>query len=219
MPPAGVRSGDAVKTDETLKLERCIWLATVKQGVFGCYEVTIGRNGHERVDFMTCDTKGIYRCYEIKVSVQDFHSSAAKTFCGHYNYFVMPQSLYKLVADEIPKDIGVFCEAASVLPSECLPCICIRKARKRKLAVPADVLKDSLIRSLSRDVGKQVRSGSQTLIESYQRDLAIERARARHYEKQCAAYRRQYENLYQTVSAAFGAAWTDGPGRDFDDTM
>ena len=46
-----------MKTDLTLKLEREIWLATVKQGVFGCYEVTIGQYGRERVDFMTMDTK------------------------------------------------------------------------------------------------------------------------------------------------------------------
>lgn len=49
-----------MKTDLTLKLEREIWLATVKQGVFGCYEVTIGQYGRERVDFMTMDTKGIF---------------------------------------------------------------------------------------------------------------------------------------------------------------
>ena len=40
-----------MKTDLTLKLEREIWLTTVKQGVFGCYEVTIGQYGRERVDF------------------------------------------------------------------------------------------------------------------------------------------------------------------------
>ena len=100
-----------MKTDLTLKLEREIWLATVKQGVFGCYEVTIGQYGRERVDFMTMDTKGIFRCYEIKISKSDFHSSAAQTFCGHYNYFVMPRALYEQVKAEIPKDIGVFCEA------------------------------------------------------------------------------------------------------------
>lgn len=98
-----------MKTDLTLKLEREIWLATVKQGVFGCYEVTIGQYGRERVDFMTMDTNGIFRCYEIKISKSDFHSSAAQTFCGHYNYFVMPQALYEQVKAEIPKDIGVFC--------------------------------------------------------------------------------------------------------------
>lgn len=210
-----------MKTDDTLRLERGIWLAVVKQGVFGCYEVTIGRNGNERVDFMTYDTKGIFRCFEIKVSLQDFHSAAAKTFCGHYNYFVMPQSLYKTVSDEIPNDIGVFCDvnrekwgnAAS------LPCFCAKRAKRRDLTVSADVLKDSLIRSLSRDVGKQVRSGSQTLIESYQRELATERARVKHCEKLCEAFRSQYTHLYQVVSSTYGASWLNGPGRDFDDSM
>ena len=158
-----------MKTDLTLKLEREIWLTTVKQGVFGCYEVTIGQYGRERVDFMTMDTKGIFRCYEIKISKSDFHSSAAQTFCGHYNYFVMPQALYEQVRTEIPKDIGVFCEARfrDGTAYEQAPCVCVKRAQRRELTVSVDVLKDSLIRSLSRDVGKQVHSGSPTLVELY----------------------------------------------------
>ena len=62
-----------MKTDLTLKLEREIWLATVKQGVFGCYEVTIGQYGRERVDFMTMDTKGIFRLSLIHISEPTRH--------------------------------------------------------------------------------------------------------------------------------------------------
>mgnify|MGYP000163993137 CR=1 FL=1 len=53
-----------MKTEETKRLERAIWKATNKQGVFGCFEVTIGWFGKERVDYMTYDTKGVFRCYE-----------------------------------------------------------------------------------------------------------------------------------------------------------
>lgn len=60
------------KSEMTKKLEREIWKATNKTGVFGCFEVTIGFNGNERVDFLTYDTKGIWRCYEIKVSKKIF---------------------------------------------------------------------------------------------------------------------------------------------------
>jgi hypothetical protein len=35
------------KTEQTLALEREIRKATVKQGVFGCFEVTIGWFGNE----------------------------------------------------------------------------------------------------------------------------------------------------------------------------
>lgn len=210
-----------MKTDLTLKLEREIWLATVKQGVFGCYEVTIGQYGHERVDFMTMDTKGIFRCYEIKISKSDFHSSAAKTFCGHYNYFVLPQALYAQVRTEIPKDIGVFCEARfrDDIPYEQAPCICMKRAQRRELAVSVDVLKDSLIRSLSRDVGKQVYSGSPTLMEIYNRELAEERRVAEYYRKQCDMLRGQYEHLYKVVSGAYGEQWETGPGKDFADSV
>jgi len=47
------------KTELTIQLERDIWSATVKQGVFGCFEVTIGWFGKERVDYITYDTNGI----------------------------------------------------------------------------------------------------------------------------------------------------------------
>ena len=51
-----------MKTEETKRLEMAIWNATNKQGVFGCFEVTIGWFGKERVDYMTFDTKGDFRC-------------------------------------------------------------------------------------------------------------------------------------------------------------
>jgi len=96
------------KTKETIELEKAIYNLTAKQGVFGCYEVTIGWFGHERVDYMTYDTKGIFRCYEIKVSKADFNSKAKHTFLGHYNYYVMPTELYEQVKQDIPSNIGVY---------------------------------------------------------------------------------------------------------------
>ena len=69
-----------MKTAETVALEKAIRRATYKMGTFGCYEVTIGYGGRERVDYMTYDTKGIFRCYEVKVSKADFHSAAVKSF-------------------------------------------------------------------------------------------------------------------------------------------
>ncbi|MEM5647809.1 hypothetical protein AAHH72_29540 [Bacillus cereus] len=96
------------KTEVTTEMERQIYAATKKQGVFGCFEVKIGWFGKERVDYLTLDTKGIWRCYEVKVSVSDFRSKANKTFCGHYNYYVMPRELYEKVKGEIPSHIGVY---------------------------------------------------------------------------------------------------------------
>ena len=204
-----------------MMLERNIWSATHKQGVFSAFEVTIGWSGTERVDYMTYDTKHVFRCYEIKVSKSDFRSPAAKTFCGHFNYFVMPYELYQQVMDEIPMGIGVFCEARSRDPqlAKLEPCTCVRQARRRKLTVAPEVLKDSMIRSLSRDLGKQMASGSPTLMECYNRELAQERQMTQHYRQQAKALREQYDNLYRVVSETFGDAWQEGPGRNFSDSM
>ncbi len=97
-----------MKSKKTKMLERQIFNATKKIGTFGCFEVTIVFFGKERVDYMTYNTRGEFRCYEIKVSVEDFHSSAALSFVGHYNYFVLTRELYNKVQREIPDWVGVY---------------------------------------------------------------------------------------------------------------
>lgn len=128
------------KSEETLRLEDEIYKATIKMGTFGCFEVTIGWFGSERVDYLTYDTKGTWRCYEIKASVKDFRSPAAKTFIGHYNYFVMPREVYNAVNNEIPAGIGVIVGGTSVV-----------KAKRRELGAEENILWSSMIRSLSRE--------------------------------------------------------------------
>lgn len=135
------------KSKETLALERQIWYATKKIGVFGCFEVTIGFRGRERVDYITYDTKGIWRCYEIKVSKSDFYSKAKLSFVGHYNYFVLTKELYEQVKHDIPAHVGVYVGGS-----------CVKKPKKQKLGATEKVLKDSMIRSLSREAEKQIRS-------------------------------------------------------------
>lgn len=128
-------------------------------GVFGCFEVTIGFGGDERVDYMTVDTKGVWRCYEIKASKKDFYSSAKKSFVGNFNFYVMPRDVFEQVKRDIPPHVGVYCGTA------------IRKrATRQELSVPADVLKDSMIRSLFRDYEKYVRLAGDELAEKYKRE-------------------------------------------------
>lgn len=141
------------KTEITLELERKLWNSTNKLGVFSCFEVTIGFGGSERVDYLTYDTKGIWRCYEIKVSKEDFYSKAAKTFIGHYNYYVMPKELFEQVKENIPKHIGVH-DGYSY----------IKNARKQELGVDEQILKDSMIRSLHRENEKFIKTCDNTLI-------------------------------------------------------
>lgn len=161
------------KSDLTVQLERAIYKQTKKLGTFGCFEVTIGWYGKERVDYMTMDTKGIFRCYEIKVSLSDFRSKAKKTFCGHFNYFVLTDELYEKVKSEIPPHIGVYVYGRLM-----------KRAKKQILPISEEVLKNSLIRSLSRDVDKSYRSANPEAVVALQRLVS-------YYKRERDKYRRE----------------------------
>lgn len=159
------------KTEETINIEKSLWKFTNKMGVFGCFEVTIGLGGKERVDYMTVDTKGIWRCYEIKVSKSDFYSAAKKTFVGNYNYYVMPSELYEIVKDDIPSEIGVIV-GSSV----------IKKPKKQSLLVDEMILRDSMIRSLSRDTNKYYKMSSRKYIERINKEKDLLEKEVKYYK-------------------------------------
>ena len=144
------------KTAETVSQERRIYFATQKLGVFGCHEVTIGfgAGGTERVDYMTVDTKGTFRCYEIKVTKADFRSKAAATFVGHFNYYVMPEALFEEVKAEIPAHIGAY-DGARLL----------RPAKRVKLERCEILLLYSMVRSLSRVYQRRMRYSHREALE------------------------------------------------------
>lgn len=177
------------KTKMTIELEREIWEATHKQGLFGCFEVTIGWFGNERVDYLTYDTKGIWRCYEIKVSKSDFHSKAHNTFIGHYNYYVMTKELYEKVKEEIPKHVGVYVGGWSV-----------KKAKKQELAIDEQVLKDSLIRSLYREAEKVIKADNPNVIDKLKK-------LAKYYQKRAEGYKHDYWHLMRIGQEKYGNRW------------
>lgn len=199
-----------MKTEKTIMLEKAIRKATRKNGVFGCYEVTIGFFGKERVDYMTYDTKGIFRCYEIKVSKADFHSTAAKSFVGHYNYYVLTRELYDQVKEEIPDWIGVYVGGS-----------CIKKAKKQELSGKTykirrsvngrstevstpwvDMLKESMIRSLYRDSDKLIQTEDEQYIGRLRAKIDDERKKRERADK-------KYLRLWNVVSKEYGIdkAW------------
>ena len=53
--------------------------------------------------------KGDVYCYEVKSSVEDFHSKNGHNFIGDYNYYVMLLDVYEQVKNEIPYKVGVLC--------------------------------------------------------------------------------------------------------------
>ena len=133
-----------MKTQLTKKLQDCLFKYTDKQGQFGCFEVTIGWFGKERVDYLTYDTNEIWKCFEIKISESDFHSKSNITFIGNYNYYVMPFELYNKVKDEIPNNIGVLVPEFNTLTS-------VKQAQKQNLKVDSKILFQSMLRSMQRD--------------------------------------------------------------------
>ena len=135
------------KTKTTIELQDALINDTRQKRIYGCEEVTIGfqnsGRGHEVADFMTMDSKGILRCYELKVTLQDLKSRAKKSWYGHYNYLVVNDKLYKKIEDWtlfVPEGVGILCGTS-------LSC---RKKPSRK-NIPQEtetMLKESLIRSL-----------------------------------------------------------------------
>lgn len=181
-----------MKTEDTKRLEMAIWKATNKQGVFGCFEVTIGWFGKERVDYMTYDTKGVFRCYEVKVTKADFHSPCHNSFVGDLNYYVLPPELYEEVKEEIPDHVGVYIVRGKTAYS-------VKRARRQTVQDP-DTLKDSMIRSLCREVTKQIKSKDALYIESANREI-------RQLERDRENYRRKYWDLLREVEERFGTRW------------
>ena len=92
---------------------------------------------------MTMDSKGIIKCYELKVTLQDLKSDAKKSWYGHYNYLVVSRELYNKVSDwdeYIPKYIGI-------IVGECLESK--RKAQRCEVSTETEImLKESMIRSM-----------------------------------------------------------------------
>lgn len=178
-----------MKTDKTIQLEREIFKATRKQGVFCCFEVTIGWYGRERVDYITYDTNGIWRCYEIKVSKSDFHSKNHNTFIGHFNYYVMPEELYNQVKNEIPGHIGVYVKGC-----------CRKRPRKQELGVDEQILKNSMIRSLAREAEKVIKNDNPLEIERLRRQL-------RQAKNDSQNYKDKYWDLMKIGREKYGTRW------------
>ena len=86
-------------------------------------------------------SKDIFRCYEIKVSKQDFYSKCKKTFVGNYNYYAMPKELYEEVKQDIPDYVGVVDKLG----------FCLKKAKKVELKVDKEKLLISMLKSLNRE--------------------------------------------------------------------
>lgn len=153
-----------IKKQLTTDIEERLMMKNHKMNCFNCLEVGIVNKvmkpskynpdylvkkfETEICDFMQYDqSKDIFRCYEIKISKQDFHSKCKKTFVGNYNYYVMPKELYLEVKDEIPDYVGVLDDRI----------ICLKKPKKVDLKVQKEKLLISMLKSLDRENYKNFR--------------------------------------------------------------
>jgi hypothetical protein len=135
------------KRTETVDLENALIKYTREKRIYGCEEITIGfyNNGYgnEIVDFMTMDSKGIIRCYEIKVTLQDLKSDAKKSWYGHYNYLVVSKELYDTVEnwrEHVPEYIGIIVGNRLHV---------VYKPKKQIISIETGImLKESLVRSM-----------------------------------------------------------------------
>lgn len=91
--------------------------------------------------------KGDFYCYEIKSSVEDFHSKNGHNFIGDYNYYVMPADVYAVVRNEIPHYVGVFVPSEDIWRS----LTSIKKAKKIDRNRPVSEMLLMMFRSCARD--------------------------------------------------------------------
>lgn len=171
-----------IKTQQTLDIEKKLYENTIERGIYGAFEVTFDR---ERVDFLTVNRKGIWKAYEIKVTKEDFHSKAAKTFVGNYNYYVMPEWLYNEVKDEIPDHIGVIDGKWT-----------LKKAKKVELGLPVTELYINLVCALNREANKYYNNLNDDKIAEYKRRIVrLDRDKELYYKKYKTWCNKYYELL------------------------
>lgn len=148
-----------MKTEQTLIIEKvllrgCFGANPSLAIEYGTSEVTIGfprnGNGKEIVDFLSFDAKKkTYRCYEIKVSMQDFRSKAKKSWYGNYNYLVVSSELFAEQEKEdwkaeLPNGVGLI--VVDTHTEERMTAITPK--RQNISLETAEVLQTSLLRTL-----------------------------------------------------------------------
>lgn len=178
------------KRKETLEIENILHSMCEKKRIYGCEEVTIGfyNNGHgnEVVDFCTMDSKGMLRCYEIKVTLADLKSKAKKSWYGHYNYLFVTTKLYEKICENldeyIPEYVGV------VVPYDASWSAGIqvmKNPKKQDISKEQEtMLKESMIRSMYYKMNKYKESSDTSVISKLRSELRkSEKERKKYFDE------------------------------------
>ena len=150
-----------MKTQVTRKLEKLLSKKFDNRSEFYVFECTYGWYGKEIVDCIMYNCQREVYCYEIKQSLQDFHSKNKLSFFGNKNYFVMPYELYEKVKNEIYNNfpnIGVYVPIKTPNYGDkdytydiYDQLVCIKRAIKQELKADKEVILSSMLRSMQRD--------------------------------------------------------------------
>lgn len=118
-----------------------------------------------RVDFMKFKPvnntvsgieKGDFYCYEVKSSVEDFHSKNGHNFLGDYNYYVMPEEVYEQIKKEIPYQVGVYVPDGMDYRGGWYNLKAIKKAKRKDRSKPVAEMLLMMFRSAARDRKKVI---------------------------------------------------------------
>ena len=98
--------------------------------------------------------KGDFSCYEIKSSVDDFHSKNGHNFIGDKNYYVMPESVFESVKNEIPYFVGVLCPCQVFNDSSVYQLTVVKNAKKHDRTKSVSEMLLMMWRSSRREIVK-----------------------------------------------------------------
>ena len=98
---------------------------------------------------------GDFYCYEVKSSVEDFHSGHGLNFIGDYNYLVMPEEVYGAVSNEIPYYVGVIVPTESSWRNNWKDLKVVKNAKRRNREKPLTEMLFMMFRSAARDRKKE----------------------------------------------------------------
>lgn len=117
-----------------------------------------------RVDFMKFSPvnntvsgieKGDFYCYEVKSSIEDFHSKNGHNFIGDYNYYVMPEDVFEKVRIDIPYYVGVFVPDGINYHGEYYNLKSAKKAKRKDRDRPVSEMLLMMFRSCARDIERR----------------------------------------------------------------
>ena len=95
--------------------------------------------------------KGDFYCYEVKSSVEDFHSKNGHNFIGDFNYYVMPEDVYEKVKDEIPYKVGVLVPEKKNYRGEWYDVKSVKKSARKDRERPVSEMLLMMFRSAARE--------------------------------------------------------------------